>query len=612
MAAHQFEDKKQNLKVLISAIGSKEVNCRVRLTIHNVTNLPVLDGAFRVRWKFRDVDSKAVKQSKKEHEDRLHNDAAATPMTHHSDSSSLLANALLSDISHSSTNSSSGKAAPKPIDFNTDERGTTAFKNMRRDHTVTFEHTVEVVASMRVVKGELIGEPLKLVIERKTEESETMGANRKFEPRVGHKYIDLAEFVNEGKVRRKYLLEKSKTNAMVTISLDITTTKTGVEFRKPALRQDHLLFGRKEPARPPPRELAPLNTANKPTLKRNSSTTSTSTSSSAGYKRAVLPVKSETEAVIEALFNPTIFKTSTPVITESPPALNTGNKFEEALTPRPRSNGRDLGNDSDSDSSDDFPHSYHSDKRSSLSGSHSRPHSPNERRTGSLASQQQRTALDLAIDINQRKLRPQPQESGHSWTLIDTDEGAPRVKRAPPRANTGDSEFSTTSSDPHPPGSDSPRPLSPAQSFGRPGMPSIKIQSGTPVITQEGGKGRFLKGHVLRKGSASDAPVEMNEPGTPIGRRATAPAHVRSGPRRSSAGAAGGGIAAALASAGKMSMDVGGRLGSLDLGPQAAQEIRSSADATKGRRSMDGQLASGQKTPTPGTVEKTFAGLVQT
>ena len=54
----------------------------------------------------------------------------------------------------------------------------------------------------------------------------------KFEPRVGHKFIDLAEFVNEGKVRRKYLLERSKTNAMVTVSLDIRSTKTGIEFKK--------------------------------------------------------------------------------------------------------------------------------------------------------------------------------------------------------------------------------------------------------------------------------------------------------------------------------------------------------------------------------------------
>ena len=249
MTTHHFDDKKANLKVLISAIGAKEANCRVRLTIHTVTNLPVLDGAFRVRWKFRDIDSKAGRAHKKEHEERQgHNDVSDRSMTTSSastDSSALLATALLADSGHSTPSSS----AQKPINFSLDERGTTPYKNMRRDHTVTFDHTVEVVASMRIVKGELIAEPLKLVIERvrstlyqsafmlilswqRTEESETTGLNRKFEPRIGHKYIDLAEFVNEGKVRRKYLLERSKTNAMVTISLDIATTKAGLEFRK--------------------------------------------------------------------------------------------------------------------------------------------------------------------------------------------------------------------------------------------------------------------------------------------------------------------------------------------------------------------------------------------
>ena len=384
-------------------------------------------------------------------------------------------------------------------------------------------------------------------------------------------------------------------------------------YNRPALRQDHLLIGRKEPVRPPTKDLAPINTSNglKSTLKRNPSTTSTSTSSSAGYKKSIIPLKTETEAVIEALFNPSVFnKSSTPVITESPPAINSSNKFEEALTPRPRDGGRG-GNASDSDDSDDVPHSYHSDKRSSL-GSRSRPHSPTDYRRGSLASQQ-RTALDLALDINQRKVRPKPAHEG-SWTFVEFEQGAPRLKRAPPRTDTGDSEFSTTSSDPHPAAQDSPRPLSPAQSFGRPGMPSIKIQSGTPIIAQESGKGRFLKGIPLRKGSANEAntPTETNEPGTPLGRRSTAPAHVRSGPRRSSGAAASGGIAAALASAGKMSMDVGGRLGSLDLGTQAAQDVFGPA-AKKGRASLDGPPTSGQLTPTPETVgEKTFAGLVQT
>jgi hypothetical protein len=65
-----------------------------------------------------------------------------------------------------------------------------------------------------------------------------------------------------------------------------------------------------------------------------------------------------------------------------------------------------------------------------------------------------------------------------------------------------------------------------------------------------------------------------------------------------------------LASAGKMSMDLGGRLGSLDLGPPEA-----AAEALGVRRTLDtsdGALASGQVTPTPETVgEKSQDALVQ-
>jgi len=175
MATHQFDDKKANLKVLISAIGAKEVNCRVRLTIHTVSNLPVLDGAFRVRWKFRDIDSKAVKQQMKEHDNkvagglghRINTDTDRPPASHSSsaDSSSLSTTGLTSE-SGISTSSSSAPATEKFVNFSADERGSTPYKNLKKDHTVTFEHTVEVVASMRIVKGELIGDPLKLVIER--------------------------------------------------------------------------------------------------------------------------------------------------------------------------------------------------------------------------------------------------------------------------------------------------------------------------------------------------------------------------------------------------------------------------------------------------------------
>jgi len=51
--------------------------------------------------------------------------------------------------------------------YSSEERGHTDYVGMRkRDHTVTYDHTVDVIARMRVYKGELNSEPLKLVVEQ--------------------------------------------------------------------------------------------------------------------------------------------------------------------------------------------------------------------------------------------------------------------------------------------------------------------------------------------------------------------------------------------------------------------------------------------------------------
>ena len=161
MASHQFDDKKANLKTLISAIGAKEVDCRVKLIIHTVTNLPVLDGSFRVKWKFRDIDSKLAKQHKKDLEKKLTGDSegAGYGLT--------AALGVAASLAGSSVANSVPTQAQKNADLSTEEKGSTQYHTLRaRDHTVTLEHTIEVVAHMRIVKGELIGEPLKLVVER--------------------------------------------------------------------------------------------------------------------------------------------------------------------------------------------------------------------------------------------------------------------------------------------------------------------------------------------------------------------------------------------------------------------------------------------------------------
>ncbi len=55
----------------------------------------------------------------------------------------------------------------KGVVYSSEERGQTDYVRMRkRDHTVIYEHTVDVIARMRVYKGELNSEPLKLVVEQ--------------------------------------------------------------------------------------------------------------------------------------------------------------------------------------------------------------------------------------------------------------------------------------------------------------------------------------------------------------------------------------------------------------------------------------------------------------
>jgi hypothetical protein len=166
------------LKTLLHTIGSKEVECHVQLTIHSVSDLPVKSGRFRVRWKFRDIDAKLAKQHQKA--------AAALRAKEHQDLSQAMSQAESQGTS--TTASSSGtdeKDKPtdeharkgttndpvndsaNPVAYSSEERGQTDYVRMhKRDHIVMYEHTVDVIARMRVYKGQLTSEPLKLVVEQ--------------------------------------------------------------------------------------------------------------------------------------------------------------------------------------------------------------------------------------------------------------------------------------------------------------------------------------------------------------------------------------------------------------------------------------------------------------
>lgn len=170
---------------LLHNLGSKEVECHVKLTIHSVSDLPIKSGQFRVRWKFRDIDAKLAKQQRKA--------AATLKAKQQPDTQAMLSQAVSQTESQASSTTASssdtedkltpanGHTPPKDttreqplanesangVVYSSEDRGQTDYVRMRkRDHTVTYEHTVDVIARMRVYKGELNSEPLKLVVEQ--------------------------------------------------------------------------------------------------------------------------------------------------------------------------------------------------------------------------------------------------------------------------------------------------------------------------------------------------------------------------------------------------------------------------------------------------------------
>ena len=175
------------LITLLHNLGSKEVECHVRLTVHSVSDLPVKSGRFRVRWKFRDIDAKLAKQHRKA--------AAALKAKEHQANSAMMSQAASQTESQATSSTASSSDTedkdkpsdehtpkdtngeqPRPqaanesantVEYSSEERGQTDYVRMRkRDHTVTYERTVDVIARMRVYKGELNSEPLKLVVEQ--------------------------------------------------------------------------------------------------------------------------------------------------------------------------------------------------------------------------------------------------------------------------------------------------------------------------------------------------------------------------------------------------------------------------------------------------------------
>ncbi|KAF8323887.1 hypothetical protein DL93DRAFT_2069976, partial [Clavulina sp. PMI_390] len=189
------------------------------------------------------------------------------------------------------------------------DRGTTGWSSILHDHSVAFNEAVELNLEVPIDRESRELHPSKLKLEvllrppsgsRREEGTISLGAV----------YIDVSQYVLAGSDTRRHLLQKSKTNALLRVSLKLTQIGGDKDFIAPTLPRAQLLSGLAGLLDRERTLVAESNSGNAPRL--------TSTHSSASNLQAHLrpsgsprsafsdafALTSSSESIIDALFNP--------------------------------------------------------------------------------------------------------------------------------------------------------------------------------------------------------------------------------------------------------------------------------------------------------------------
>lgn len=120
-----------------------------------------------------------------------------------------------------------------------DARGATPWQKLQ-NYNVRWDHGVHVVLSMDVHResAALLPSPLKLTVRQRVVAGDPDAPTH---PRLGAVYLNLAEYVGQGKVERRYLLRQSKTNATLKVSIEIEHVGGEEKYVPPPLRKGEVL-----------------------------------------------------------------------------------------------------------------------------------------------------------------------------------------------------------------------------------------------------------------------------------------------------------------------------------------------------------------------------------
>ncbi|KDR76955.1 hypothetical protein GALMADRAFT_210142 [Galerina marginata CBS 339.88] len=179
----------------------------------------------------------------------------------HTDHSQHLSADWGTNSSSLSTNSSSLTVAPTPSSTSSDistltipntptlvnvsstpARGMTAFVKLK-SHSVIWSHTLEPILKFDVDRenSQVLPNPLKLVVMQRVIPDDPQGVPQN--ARLGAVYLNLAEYINQGSVERRYLLKESKTNATLKLTIEMEYVSGESHFIPPPLAKGEILTG---------------------------------------------------------------------------------------------------------------------------------------------------------------------------------------------------------------------------------------------------------------------------------------------------------------------------------------------------------------------------------
>lgn len=253
---------------------------RARVVIHKISSVPFVGGEFAVRWKFKGVQANPpgatllekmkhrtlstrsnVKESEADlpmspslpEEESLFSPPLSFPTSLSSTLSSRSSDVTDSTLStaefgylsipsnttlhhpSSSTSSLSTTLIPPattplttsdlPLTSNlTPAKGSTPFLSLK-DHAVTWSQSLSTTLKFDIDREttHILPNPLKVVVVQRIVPGDPHGNPQN--PRLGAVYLNLAEYVGQGNVDRRYLLKESKTNAILQVRSILSLSK---------------------------------------------------------------------------------------------------------------------------------------------------------------------------------------------------------------------------------------------------------------------------------------------------------------------------------------------------------------------------------------------------